>query len=246
MELSIVLAILVVLVAGTVSGLAAFGFALVAVPPLLLIFDPPSVTAIVFLLAMVTRWVVFKHSWRAIDWPIVLSMMPFALAGSIGGILAVKHLEAAYIELIASLVVIVSTLILLRGWTFPGAESAVAPAVSGLLAGSLGTATGMAGPPMAILFVSRGFTPQAFRGTMSAMFYFLGGVTLSLLASQELIHRSDLVAALILLPASVVGTVVGQRALQRFSALQFQRIVLTLLLITGIVGTLAALRHIVL
>ncbi|CAN5805214.1 sulfite exporter TauE/SafE family protein [soil metagenome] len=245
MEFSLILSMAIVLFAGAISGLSAFGFGLVSVPLLLLLYDPPTVTAVAILLASVTRWVVLWNSWRQISWRPVVLMLPTALAGSVIGILMIRELDTVYIELVASSVVIISAAMLMAGWRIPGAESPVAAPVAGLISGALSTSTGMGGPPVVLLFSARGYSAQVFRGSMTMIFYILGAISLMMLTREELIGRSDLRTALALVPAAVLGTWLGQRALHRFTAGQFNRIVLILLMATGLVGLTVALWHLI-
>jgi uncharacterized protein len=117
--------------------------------------------------------------------------------------------------------------------------------VAGLLSGTLGTATGMAGPPLVLLFISRDYQPHAFRGTISASFYALGALTLTMFVIEGFIGRSDLVIMAALLPAAFAGTIAGQRALRRVTPHQFERIVLILLFISGLAGTVEGLRRMI-
>jgi uncharacterized membrane protein YfcA len=245
MELSLFLAMAVVLLAGVVSGLSAFGFGLVSVPLLLLIYDPPTVTALAILLSSVTRWVVLRHTWRQVSWRPVVLILPTAMIGSVLGMLMLRELETVYIEIVASSVVIVSAAILMAGWRIPGLRSPMATPVAGLISGTLLTATGMAGPPVILLFAARKYPAQVFRGSLTVIFYLLGFISLTVLVIEGLVGRSDLRIALALLPASITGTWLGQRALHRVTPEEFNRIVLLLLMTTGLVGLLVALGHLV-
>ncbi|CAN5741193.1 sulfite exporter TauE/SafE family protein [soil metagenome] len=234
------LAMAIVLGAGFISGLAAFGFALVAVPPLLLLYEPATVTSISILLVLITRWLILRYAWREVDWHTVATLLPTALVGTVVGLLAIRELGAGWIELIAGLVVVGSAMILLEGLTIPGASSRVAAPVAGLLSGMLATSTGMAGPPVVLLFAARRMPPQVFRGSMTIVFYLTGLLAIGLLVWDDLAGREQLQISLALLPAAVAGTWLGQRALLRFSSQQFHRLVLVLLLLTGSVAVLKA------
>ncbi len=237
---TLVLAAAIVFGAGAVSGLAAFGFALVAVPPLLLLYEPATVTSISILLVLVTRWQILRYTWREVDWRTIVALLPTALAGTVLGLIAIRELDAGWIELIAGLVVVSSATILLAGWTIPGATSVVAAPLAGLLSGTLATSTGMAGPPVVLLFAARRTPPQVFRGSMTIVFYLTGLVALGLLVWDDLAGNEQIRLSLILLPAAIAGTWLGQRALHRFTSQQFHRLVLLLLLLTGSAAVLKA------
>ncbi|MGE3796768.1 MAG: sulfite exporter TauE/SafE family protein [Thermomicrobiales bacterium] len=236
-------ALAVVFAAGIISGMAAFGFALVAVPPLLLIYDPPTVTTLCLLLVMVTRLVVLKDVFQAVEWRVAAIILPPAWLGTFIGLALLRTLDSAAIELIAGSAVVISSVAMLSGWRIPRSESNVAGLAAGLGSGILSTTSGMAGPPMVLLFTSRRYSAHIFRGTLTVIFYALSLASLAQLARDDLIDRSDFRTTLVLLPAAAVGTVVGQRLLRRVSASQFTRLVLLLLIVTGSLGVASALFH---
>jgi len=64
MGIEFIAAIAIVTLAGVVSGLVGFGFALVCVPPLLLIYDPPVAITVSVGLTLPTGWVILIGVWR--------------------------------------------------------------------------------------------------------------------------------------------------------------------------------------
>lgn len=234
---------LIVLAGGVLSGIAGFGFALVAVPPLLFIYEPPTVTALAILLTTVTRWVILLDSWREIRWRTIGALMPGAAVGIGIGVVMLQRLDAAYFRLLAGLVVVVTSLTMIRGWTIRGAESPVATAVTGVASGVFNTTVGMAGPPVVFLFTTRNYSVKAFRGSVTTVFYLVSLTGIITLFQRDIIGSSQLRIALLLLPAAVGGMVLGQVLVRRFSAAMFRRLVLLLLLVTGSVGVVSAIQQ---
>lgn len=243
LEIELVATIAIVFAAGIISGLAAFGFALVAVPPLLLFYDPPTVTTLCLLLVMVTRLVVLKDVFRDVEWPVVGWILPPALIGTFIGLAVLRAVDSAVLELMAGSVVVISAIALLAGWRIPGTNSRLADPVTGVVSGMMSTTIGMAGPPIILLFSSRRYATHIFRGTMTVIFYILSFASLAQLARDDLIDRSVIRTTLVLLPAAAIGTIVGTKSLQRFTVSQFQRFVLLLLVVTGSLGVVSALSH---
>jgi uncharacterized membrane protein YfcA len=121
----------------------------------------------------------------------------------------------------------------------------MASPAAGLISGTLLTATGMSGPPVILLFAARKYPAPVFRGSLTVIFYLLGFISLTVLVVEGLVGRPELHIALALLPASVIGTWLGHRALHRFTPAEFNRIVLLLLMTTGVVGLIVALTHLI-
>jgi uncharacterized protein len=239
----LLIAMMIVIFGGALSGIAGFGFALIVVPPLLFIYNPPTVTALAILLTICTRWVILVDSWREIRWRTLWALMPGALVGVVFGVYLIQALDPAYIKLIAGLVVIFTSLTMILGWTVRGAHSPIATAVAGVASGTFNTTVGMAGPPVVFLFTTRNYSVQAFRASMTMYFYLISVTGILALVERGVVGSSQLRIALALLPASIIGTVIGQVLVRRFSVASFRRVTLALLFLTGAVGVVTALEE---
>jgi uncharacterized protein len=231
-----VAATLVVLAGGVVSGLAGFGFAVVAVPPLLLIFDPPTVVAASILLSILTGWVVLPGHWREIQGRTIMRLLPWALLGLAPGVVLIKALAPAAIKLLASLVVAALAAATAAGWRPPGAHSPAATVLAGGASGILNASTGMAGPPVALLFTAREFDMHAFRTSMVVYFLAIDAAGIAVLVWQGVVGWRETSIALGLLPGALVGGLLGRRLTRYVSVPVFRRIVLAMLIVTGVVG----------
>lgn len=242
MSLDVVAALCIVFSGGIVTGLAGFGFALAIVPPLLLFYSAPTVTAVAISLTLVTGWIVLLGTRSLIERSTVMSLLPGAVIGLGGGIVLLRSVDEAWIKLLAGVVVLMFTIATFRGLTIPGAASSGAPPVAGFFSGVLNVTTGMASPPVALLFASRKYQPNAFRSSIVAYFYVIDVLAMALLIQQGLVGSSELRVVAMLLPAAIAGTVIGRHLVKRASEAQFWRLVMIILLGTGLVGIVSAIR----
>lgn len=232
----------VTLFGGVASGLAGFGFALICVPVLLLIYPPQTVIAISILLSLLTGWIVLPGVWRQIRMRTVAALLPWAIAGVVAGVFLLRILDVAQIKLVASLVVAGFALSMLRGWSPPGAGSPIATGVAGATSGVLNAMTGMAGPPVVMLFVARKLDTHAFRTSIVAYFILIDVAALAILVQVGEIGWVETRTALLLLPAALVGTFIGRRLVSRVRVETFRRLVLVMVMSTGALGIADALR----
>lgn len=230
----------VVLAAGVVVGLAGFGFALFAVPPLLFFHDAPTVVALVNFLGFSSGIVVLSGEWAEVRRSVLRALVPWSLAGLVAGTAVLRYADGDAIKLLASVVVVVFASVVAAGLRIPGAQHRRAPAVAGLASGLLGTSAGLPGPPIALLFTARDLPPTAFRVTITAYFMVVDVVAVGLLAASSQLHRDDLLLAVAMVPPSLAGRWVGRRLADRVSPAQFRRIVVALLLLTGATGAIGA------
>jgi uncharacterized membrane protein YfcA len=235
------LACLVVLLAATVSGLAGFGLAIISIPPLLFIYEPPTVIALIKVLTLGTTWIIVADAWRDISWRWIARIAPTALIGLFIGSWLLRVLDADAIKVIAGAVVFVLALALLtwqphavreRGW--------MAPAL-GLVSGTGSTAVGLSGPPVVLFFTVMRVGKETLRATIAMYFVVLDLIGLPTLVAQGSVDGDDLRLALAIAPVAVVGRLVGIRLVRFVSPLAFRRVTLGLLLVTGATSVITGL-----
>lgn len=240
LDRTLVLTLLIALYGGIVAATAGFGFSLVAAPPLLLLYEPVQVTAMLLILALATRWMLLTDTWRTTNTRTIGAMLPAAWVGIGIGILIVRAVDPDYIKLLASLVVVAAALLLMRGWRPKHAHTPAAGPVAGLLSGILSPTTGMDGTPVVFLLSSRDYGIAAFRSTITVYYYLIIPVSILALVQQGLLGREDFLRSLVVVPPVVIGTMIGQRLVRRLSVERFRSIVFGLLLVSGLVGATAA------
>lgn len=233
LDASTIAAMLIVLIAGTVSGLSGFGFGLVSVPLLLMVFDPPRVVLLSVALPLMTGWMTLSDPRRDIRWPTVFSLLPTAIAGAGAGLLLLHALSKGAIMLGCGVVVVGFALIVLRGWVPQTMHHPGATVAAGLASGTLLTSTGLSGPPVVLLLTGRAFPPHAFRTTLAAYFMILNMVSALMLTRSGALDWHDLRIVAVLAPAALIGAFVGRSLVRFISPSRFRTFTLLMLLVTG-------------
>lgn len=236
----LVAAFVVITLAAAVSGLTGFGFAVVAVPPLLLVFEPVTVVVLLSFVSLFINAVIVQDSWREVEFRPVLSLLPWATAGVVLGTEVLRAASPDYIRLAAGLVVILSAGLLLRRVELPGAEGRWGTALAGASSGVLSTSTGIAGPPVVLLFAARGYPRDRFRGSNAAYFLVLGVAIIFTLLARGMVEVSHLWMAAVLVPAAFFGKMLGTAFVKRLSNESFRKITLGIVLLTGALGVTTA------
>lgn len=245
MSPELMVAMTIVGIGGIISGLAGFGFGLVTVPILLMVYPPATVTVVASSLSLSNGWLILLSTWRTVQVRTLGALIPGATLGLILGTVLIRTLDSAVIKLIAGLVVILFALSILRGWRIDAIHHPLAAPVAGVFSGTLGTSAGMSGPPVVLLFTTRAYDMQSFRGTITTYFTYVNALGITLLITQGIAGREQLEIALHLLPMAIVGGFVGRRLVNYISQAQFRVITLMMLLVTGSIGTTAALRALI-
>ena len=193
-----------VLAAGFVQGATGVGFALI-VAPVIGLLAPALLPVCVLVLMLPLNVYVLWRERGALDKPGAGWITAGRVAGTFGGLWVLAALTASQLDIgvgLATIAAVVATLIA-PAFT-PGPRAFV---ISGLITGVTETATGIGGPPLALVYQHR---PVAvMRSTIA--FCFLVGQLVSLVAllATGRIGSPQMVAAAQLLPALFAGALLS-------------------------------------
>ncbi|HVL85275.1 MAG TPA: sulfite exporter TauE/SafE family protein [Pseudonocardia sp.] len=196
----VLLAGLVVAVGALVQGAVGFGMAIVAVPFLALL-APELVPVPQLMLGMAHAMLALYRERDDVDWSGVGWALLGRLPGAAVGAYAVAVLPTRpFLALVAVTVLVAAALSVVRWRPRPTPGALL---VAGAVSGVGGTASAIAGPPVALLY--QGCAGPRVRATMAA--YFSAGAVLSLgaLALAGEVGAGSVVAALWLAPFMVAG-----------------------------------------
>lgn len=240
-DVTLLLVFGVVFVASILSGVAGFGFGLISIPALLLVYDPVSVITIGRVVAVVMAVVILADTWRHVAFATVFGLIPSSLVGTVVGVAVLNLLSAASIKLVASLVALGFAVLLIRSKVNVLPARPWLTGLVGLVSGTLSTSTGLPGPPIVLLFTARGMSAATFRGSIAAYFVVLNAGGLIALLAPGVAGRDELLLAITVSPIAMAGTWIGQRLVRRVSQPAFRRFTLGLLIVTATAGAVGAL-----
>ena len=238
---SLLVALFAALLAGTVTGLTGFGLALISTPLLLFVYEPRTVVVLTAFFSISINIAVVWDSWREARRPLALALLLPSVVGVVLGAEVLRLLDPLYIRLAVGAVVVFSALLLVRDVRLPGAGTRWGTLVAGSASGALSTSTGLAGPPIVLLLASRGLPKAEFRSTSALYFLPMSLVGLLVLAGRGLIEGGEISLSLILVPAAIVGKVIGTRLLGKVSERAFRSLSLGMVILTGTLGVATAL-----
>lgn len=234
----------IVLTASIISGLAGFGFGLVAVPPLLILYPPAVVITVTKLLTLSTSWVVIAHGWRHARRELILAVFPTAIIGTFIGLRLLAVARPEHIKIAAGVVVVTFALVMLKVDMRGRVKHPAVGPVAGLISGAMSTTVGMAGPPVIIAYTLRDTPKHAFRISIAIYFVLLDVLGLPAMFARGLTTKNDLVLAALLVPAALGGRVIGISLSERVSQQRFYQGTLVLLIVTGSIAVAGAVAAI--
>lgn len=219
----------VVLLAAFAQGSTGMGFALIAAPVIGLV--DAALLPVVLLVQMLplNAYVAWRER-HALDLRGISWVSAGRVVGTFGGLWVLLMVTERAFSLLVGISTVVAVLVTLLAPAFrPGGPAFVS---AGLVTGVTETATGIGGPPLALVFQHHG--AAALRASVAVCFLVGEIVSLTVLGVSGSIGRDQVMTALLLVPAVLVGAVASRVTHQRLDGPLMRRVVLAIALASGV------------
>ena len=203
---AIALIALAVLVGAFVQAVVGLGVGLVTAP-LVAVLAPSLMPALPLWFGLLVSGLSLVGEHRHVDWHAISWTLPARALGTLPGLWLVLFFSTQQIGVAVAVMVLVA--VLLSWYTVDVPVNRGNMLGAGFTAGITGTATSIAGPPVALLFQHR--RPSEVRATLAVFFF--GGVVLSLVALLvgDALPLASLAVAGAVSPFLLVGLWAGTR-----------------------------------
>ncbi|MBO3748107.1 sulfite exporter TauE/SafE family protein [Streptosporangiaceae bacterium NEAU-GS5] len=183
-----------------VQGSVGFGLGLVAAP-LVTILDPTLMPGSVTLVSVVFPVFTLVREWRGIDWRGLGWAQLGRVPGTVTGGFVAVYVNVAQLGFLVAAMVIAAVLVSVRSTAVPNNPGTLAGA--GYLSGVVGTATGIGGPPIALVYQDA--TGPKIRATLAAFFFLSAAQSLVILAVLGRLPQRALGFGAALIPFLLIG-----------------------------------------
>ncbi|NYT01364.1 MAG: sulfite exporter TauE/SafE family protein [Methanosarcinales archaeon] len=238
-------AFLVMLAAMLVRTLTGFGSALISVPLLSVLFGAKFAIPFIMLYeCLIDIMILAREDQRAVKKDLKMAL-PLLIAGLVGIPLGTEVLIMSSERLLRSIMgmaLILFSLLLLMNFDLRIRREQSGFVLAGLAGGFLCGSIGMPGPPMALLLSSQGFGKETFRRVMVIFLTAIDVFTFIYFVHRGLITTDMILLSLKLLPALVLGFLLGSLAYARLEAIYFRRVVLMMTMTAGMILLASELR----
>lgn len=237
MPLDLLVFVAAAFVAAFASGLAGFAFGLIALSFWLHVVPiteaAPLIVACSIVIQAMAVWRLRRRIRRDLLWP-------FLIGGIVGvplGTLLLTHADPALLRrAVGSFLIAYGGFMLLRlplpAFVHGGR---VADGAVGAVSGALGGVAGMSGAIMPIWCDLRGWPKDDQRGVYQPFIFLIQVVALAVFAAAGTIQVRTIELFGLAIPAIVLGAWAGLNLYDRVNAAQFRRILLVLLLVSGMI-----------
>jgi uncharacterized membrane protein YfcA len=228
-------AIAIIFLAAIVRGYSGFGFSLLAITALSLLYPPAVIIPSVFLLEIAASLHLLPGLWRDIHWR---SLIPLVIGTGIGtpiGLVFLTSVPAPPMQIALAIFVFTVTCLLWKGYALKSMPGNIASTTAGLAAGVANGAFGIGGPPVILFYFASPAGNIVGRATLVTYFLLTDAIGLAFLARENLVTPDSLFRTLIFLPALLAGVWLGARSFKNADPIVFRKWVLAILMVLAII-----------
>lgn len=224
-------------VAGFVQGLSGFAFGLTAMSFWAWVVAPQLAGPLVVLCSLVGQAMAIGPMRRGFD---LKRVAPFILGGALGVPLGASLLplvdQATFRTVIGGLLVVYCpTMLMARALPRVHGGGRLADGASGLAGGIMGGLGGLSGTPVTVWYTLRGWDKETGRAVLQTFNIAMHALTITVYAFSGLLTAELGRLGAVAVPAMVVPVWLGMRLYARIDDAAFRRVVLGLLLASGMV-----------
>ncbi|RPE42007.1 hypothetical protein EDD90_5108 [Streptomyces sp. Ag109_O5-1] len=159
----------IVLLGASVQWLTGMGFALVAVPALILLLGPAQGVALANCAAGAISVVGLAGGWRRVRPAAMVPLCAAAACTVPAGTWLTRQLPPPWLLLTMGALVTVAVLLVMRGARLPALHGRAGALTAGAVGGFMNSAAGVGGPPVSLYALNAGWTVREF--VPNAQFY---------------------------------------------------------------------------
>jgi uncharacterized membrane protein YfcA len=236
-----VAALAVVVLGGVVRGFTGFGAALIIVPSVALVYDPKTAVVLHALIEIPGILQLLPDGIRDCELKTVVPMLLGVIVALPPGMYFLVSIDAQIMRVVMSVSVLAMVGLLATGWKYKDTVGPGVAAMGGLIGGFIHGATGVGGPPIVTLLMSKDDEARRTRGNILIMMASLLIVAMPAQYLYGLFHARVVVLSAILAPVYVLSTYMGTVLFRRFGGRHFRRgamVVLGLTALSTLVGSL--------
>lgn len=220
-------------VGGFMRGFAGTATTMLMVPLFSLLLPPAEAVLLGVTLDVLATAPLFPRAAREAAWPVVLPLLVGGVAAIPFGAWVLLTLPVPVMRAVIAVTLILSALLLLSGWTYRGRRTPLLSVAVGAFAGTIGSATGIGGPPVTVYFLATGGLAREVRASLNVYSLVRMSLSAAAIAWAGSFGGAILAKVAVLLPAMLTATWLGTRAFRVVSERLFRQALLLTLLALG-------------
>lgn len=231
-----------VLIGGATQGILGFGFVIVSLPIILLLVPSKAVIPMIVIIALVNTTVLSIEAINNITFKRIWPLFPASIPGILLGTLVLTKVNVSFIQIVVGAIIVVVTLMMLRGQRFLIKKEKIGFLPVGFLSGFLNGSISMGGPPLALFYSNQHFKKEEFRANFIVFNLFINVITIISFTYAGFITAETFKSSIFLIPAMILGTIVGIIISKKTNELIFSKLVLAVIAIVGFILLVSGIK----
>ena len=225
----------VIAAASFVMGLAGFGIALVALAFLPYLMSTPDAIVLLTIYAALFSLAMLVQLRRDVVARAILDLLVGTVAGTPLGVWGLAALPASALNRLIGLMLVAAYVLEIRGLYPTKLEGRRWGLGAGVLAGAIGGAVGLPGPPVVLYAATQGWSARTVKANLQAFFVVNQGAILVGYWWAGLLTREVWNLTLAFALPAIAGAVTGALLFERVDQRRFRQLVFVLILLSGLV-----------
>lgn len=217
-------AVFVSVLSGVVRGFSGFGSALIYVPLMSAAYGPKIGAASFLLIDFATGLAFALGVWRRATWGEVMPLAAAAVAAAQLGTLILQYADPTLLRWTIAVMVGVLVPVLASGWRYHGRPRLAVTLAVGVIAGVLGGAVQISGPPVVLYWLGSAAEVAVVRANFIVFFALFAAALVATYVAEGLVTAEVVALAALIGPLHVLGMWVGGRLFRLASEGIYRRI----------------------
>ncbi|PWD97909.1 sulfite exporter TauE/SafE family protein [Marinilabilia rubra] len=239
--LLVLLSGLVILMASLLKGMTGFGFALISIPFLSMMYSVKVLVPAMAMFNLITSIILLLKIREKVSWYYFIPMFAASLGGIPLGIYMLDYLDEKVLRIIIGAILIMVSVKMLIGIPLAKKFRNKPIIFAGFLSGVLSGSVSLGGPPLVIAMNRKNYSKELFRGIFAWFSTFSSFFALAAFYVRGLIPAGSMNLALYYSPLLLIGSSLGNRWASLINAEKFKRVVIIVNVFTGVLTVVSAI-----
>lgn len=233
--------IMVIFMAAMTQGATSFGFSLIAVPLLGLMFPLQVAVPVLMIYSLILNSVILYNIREHVRLKKIIVLVIFGMVGTPFGVYLLKVLEENTLKLLVGIIIVLVAGVNFSGYHFKVKNEQAAFIPVGFASGLLNGSVSLGGPPIVLFLNNQKVKKQIFRGNLTLYFWIINLFSIPTYFFSGLITREVLSYSVYLFPGLIFGTLIGISIGNRVEEQLFKRISMSLIMGMGVLSILSGI-----
>ncbi|WP_432665846.1 sulfite exporter TauE/SafE family protein [Wukongibacter baidiensis] len=238
----VIIGFIVILCSGIIQGATSFGFSLLALPILGAFIPLKMIVPMLVIYSLIMNSIILYKIREHVKLKrMTLLIVSAVIATPIGANMLI-NLNETFLKIGVGVIVTISALSFYFGYKFKIKNEKIAYIPVGFMSGLLNGSVSLSGPPVILFLANQDVEKQVFRATLTAYFWLLNIMTLITFIYKKLIDVEVLRITGYLLPALIIGVLIGIKLGNKIKEETFKKLTTVLMIFMGALSIVSGIK----